>query len=130
LVLGLVVPQSVYDDPSSEHWNELTLFESVYLNVADVALVGFAGPEMIVGAGTLGAARANTPAPSDPKARTASKTTNDFVVLAAALNRLILIASLFARVKPVVLSVLLCALLRGVECYCGRGELRSPLPVH
>ena len=92
--LGLVVPQAEYTDPSREHWNELMLLLSVYENVAEVALVGFAGPEVIVGAGTLGAARAITPTPSDPKARTASRTTKAFVVLAAALNRLILIASL------------------------------------
>ena len=79
---------------SSAHWNELMLLESVYVKVADVALVGFAGAEVIVGAGTLGAARARTPTPSDPKARTASRTTKAFVVLAAAVNRFILIASL------------------------------------
>ena len=59
-----------------------------------VALVGFAGEAEIVGAGKLGAAKANMPTPNNPKARTASRTTKAFVVRAAVLNRLILIASL------------------------------------
>ena len=55
--LGRAVPQSTNVGPSSEHWNFVTDCESVYVNDADVLLVGSDGFELIDGAaGRTGAA--------------------------------------------------------------------------
>jgi hypothetical protein len=50
-VLGLVVPQSVNEEPSSEHWNFVIACESVYVKDAEAWFVGLAGFAESEGAG-------------------------------------------------------------------------------